>query len=102
MNSTKLKDLAHVRTGDKGDNCILVLIPYESNDFEKIAKTLTANRVATHFGNVEENVSVIPLESLKAFTIVIQNQLDGGVTRSRRVDRHGKTLGAHLLELVLL
>ena len=95
----KLGEIASVRTGDKGNTCILALVPFEANDFAQLAHLLDARKIAEHFGNTLDNVTIHELEYLSAFTIVIRNQLDGGVTKSRRVDRHGKTLGSHLLEL---
>jgi hypothetical protein len=95
----KLGEFASVRAGDKGNTCILALVPFDLSNFGQIAKVLSAEKVAEHFGNIAQNVSIQKLDYLGAFTIVIRNQLDGGVTRSRRLDRHGKTLGSHLLEM---
>ena len=95
----KLFELANVRAGDKGDTCILALIPFDSKDFAQLQLELSEEKIAKHFGNTPENVTIHNLEYLFAFTIVIRKQLDGGVTRSRSMDRHGKTFGSHLLDL---
>lgn len=91
--------IAHARAGDKGDTSILFLAPFDQDDFELIRKKLTPETVARHFGSEAARVTIIALEKLNAFTIVIQEQLGGGVTRTHRVDPHGKTLSSHLLDL---
>lgn len=79
---TTLGDLAHARAGDKGDTSILVVAPYEPDDYPG-------------------NVTVHPVPRLGAFTVVVRDRLDGGVTRSRAADPHGKTLSGHLLDLAV-
>lgn len=96
---TRLVEIAHARAGDKGDTSIIVVAPYEERDYERVHRNLRVSDLARHFGVAEGNVSVHPIESLRAFTIVIRERLDGGVTRSRAADPHGKTLSGHLLEL---
>lgn len=93
--------IAHARAGDKGDTSILFLAPFDEDDFELIREKLTPETVARHFGSELACVTIVELEKLWAFTIVIQEQLGGGVTRTHRVDPHGKTLSSHLLDLEL-
>ncbi len=90
---------AHARAGDKGDTSILFLAPFDQDDFELIREKLTPEAVARHFGSEAACVTIVPLEKLNAFTIVIREQLGGGVTRTHRIDPHGKTLSSHLLDL---
>lgn len=99
MSAVRLYDLAHARTGDKGDTCIIVLVPLRLEDVEPLAELLTPERLAAWFGNDSDQVCVTLSRQLGAFTIRIADQLAGGVTRSLRVDPHGKTLGGHLLAM---
>lgn len=95
-----LHEVAHARAGDKGDSCILVVAPYKEADYEKLCQSLTASQIAKHFGSVSsDNVIILPVANLKAITIVIRDQLSGGVTRSHRIDPHGKSLSSHLLDM---
>ncbi|MFG1922024.1 hypothetical protein [Cryptosporangium sp. NPDC048952] len=94
-----LWDVAHARAGDKGDMSILMLRPYVASDFGALREAVTADRVARHFGVPPDAVSVIPIAGLRALTVVVRGGLDGGVTRSPRIDPHGKTLSGHLLDL---
>jgi hypothetical protein len=97
-----LADVAHARAGDKGDTSIILLAPYDPSDFGRLSRMLAVPMVAAHFGVPASSVTIHPLPELSAFTIVIRNRLDGGVTRSRASDPHGKTLSGHLLDLALI
>lgn len=95
----RLWDVAHARAGDKGDSSILLLRPYRRADFPALVDSVTPERVAAHFAAARDLVSIVATPSLGAMTIVVHGRLDGGVTRSPRVDPHGKTLSGHLLDL---
>jgi hypothetical protein len=92
--------VAHSRAGDKGDSSLLLVAPYLTEDFDWLCRELTAEKIAQHFGAASpDQVKIIPVASLAAITIVISSQLSGGVTRSHRIDPHGKSLSSHLLDL---
>lgn len=96
----KLYELAHSRTGDKGNISVISLIPYRAQDYALLKEKVTAQRVKAHFSSlVRGEVTRYELPELPAFNFVLEGALDGGVTRSLRVDMHGKTLGYALLEM---
>ena len=96
----KLYELAHSRTGDKGNISVISLIPYRAQDYALLKEKVTAQRVKEHFSSlVRGEVTRYELTELPAFNFVLEGALDGGVTRSLRVDMHGKTLGYALLEM---
>ena len=96
----KLYELAHSRTGDKGNISVISLIPYRAQDYALLKEKVTAQRVKEHFYSlVRGDVTRYELPELPAFNFVLEGALDGGVTRSLRVDMHGKTLGYALLEM---
>ncbi len=96
----KLRDLAHVRSGDKGDAAQISVICYRSEDFPKIAAALTADVVAGHFAPILKGaISRYEAPQLGALVFVMEQALGGGVTRSLAIDPHGKTLAATLLSL---
>ena len=98
---TTLGALAHARAGDKGDTSILVVAPFMVEDFVRVDAALQHDRVAGHFGVAPAAVTIHAVPGLGAFTVVVRGRLDGGVTRSRSADPHGKTLSGHLLDLPL-
>ena len=96
----KLYELAHSRTGDKGNISVISLIPYRAQNYALLKEKVTAQRVKEHFSSlVRGEVTRYELPELPAFNFVLEGALDGGVTRSLRVDMHGKTLGYALLEM---
>lgn len=100
MTKIKLRKIAHARSGDKGDILNIALIPYNETDYELLKEKVTAERVKEHFKDlVKGDVQRYELEGIKGFNYVLYQALDGGVTRSLRLDRHGKTLSFKLLDM---
>ena len=98
----KLREIAHGRTGDKGNTCNISVIAYDQRDYPHLAREVTAVRVREHFaGIVEGDVVRYELPQLGALNFVMTLALGGGVTRSLAVDAHGKSLSCALLNLVI-
>jgi hypothetical protein len=96
----KLRQLAHTRTGDKGNRSTLSVIAYDARDFVRLEAQLTAERVKQHYsGIVQGHVDRYTLPQLGALQFVLYESLAGGVTRSLAMDAHGKTLSGHLLDI---
>ncbi len=97
-----LRDIAHTRTGDKGNRSTLSVIAYDKKDFDLLEQHLTPERVRQHYaGIVHGPVERYSLPQLGALNFVMHQALGGGVTRSLALDAHGKCLSAKLLSLVL-
>jgi hypothetical protein len=97
-----LREIAHVRTGDKGDSSQISVIAYRECDYPLLIQEVTEERVRAHFGGLNINsVRRYELPGLGALSFVLEGALGGGVTRSLSLDAHGKTLGAQLLDLEL-
>jgi hypothetical protein len=98
----KLREIAHSRTGDKGDTSNISVIAYDRADYALLERHVTAERVAEHFaGIVRGEVTRYTLPQLGALNFVLRRALGGGVTRSLALDAHGKCLGSALLALEL-
>ncbi len=96
----KLYELAHSRTGDKGNISNISLIAYRSEDYELLRERVTAARVKEWLGSlVKGSVMRYELPQLGAFNFVLDQALQGGVTASTALDPHGKTLSSYLLEM---
>jgi len=95
-----LHDIAHSRTGDKGNRLNASLIAYDPAAFVHLQEQVTAARVAELFsirGFVK--VTRYELPKLSALNFVIDDVLEGGVNGSLNLDGHGKTLSFLLLSL---
>lgn len=98
----RLYDVAHTRTGDKRDISNIVVVAWNDEDYDDLAEIVTEERVKEHFeGIVEGDVERYCIPGLSTMNFVMYEALDGGTTRSRRVDTLGKALGRHMLMLPL-
>ena len=96
----KLWDIAHSRTGDKGNISNLSLIVYDPADYAMVCEKVTAEKVKAHFkGIVKGDVVRYELPNIYALNFVMQAALGGSVTRSLSVDMHGKGLSSYLLDM---
>jgi hypothetical protein len=98
----KLREIAHSRTGDKGNISNISVIAYEARNYPLIERFVTTERVKTHFSEiVHGDVMRYELPQLGALNFVLRDALGGGVTRSLALDAHGKSLSSALLDLDL-
>ena len=96
----KLRDIAHSRTGDKGDTANVSVIAFDERDYERLVESVTAERVKALFvGIVEGDVVRHEMPAVGALNFVMHGALGGGVTRSLALDAHGKCLSSALLDL---
>ena len=96
----KLRELAHARAGDKGNVSDISVIAYREEDYPRLAEYLTAARVKAHFaGRVLGDVVRYDLPGIGALNFVMNEALEGGVTRSLGLDTHGKCLSTMLLDI---
>lgn len=97
-----LRQLAHSRTGDKGEISNISVIAYDRADYERLREQVTAERVAAHLESVVKGEVVrYEMPNLGALNFVCHRALGGGVTRSLALDTHGKCLSATLLSMDL-
>ncbi len=95
-----LGEMAHTRTGDKGNTCNISVIAFDERDYPHLARHVTADRVKAHFGDIVQGEVVrYEVPTLGALNFVLTQSLGGGVTRSLALDAHGKALGSALLRL---
>jgi hypothetical protein len=96
----KLREIAHSRTGDKGNSSNISVIAYHAEHYPLLLAHVTAERVKALFaGVVEGDVVRYELPNIAALNFVMSQALGGGVTRSLALDAHGKSLSSALLDL---
>lgn len=100
MPQATLYELAHGRTGDKGNRVNISLVAYREEDFPLLVEQVTCERVAAHFAHrAPTSVQRYLLPRLGAMNFVLDDVLDGGVNDSLNLDAHGKALSFHLLAM---
>ena len=96
----RLLDLAHARSGDKGDVANVGLIAYDPAHYELLRAQVTAERVRAHFGDlVKGRVERFELPNLHAFNFLLHGALDGGGTVSLMNDAQAKVVSSALLRM---
>ena len=96
----QLRELAHARSGDKGDTSNIGLIALKPEYYPLLVEHVTAARVKEHFrGICFGEVERFELPNLGASNFLLHESLDGGGTLSLKADAQGKTYSAALLRM---
>ena len=100
MAKRKLIELAHGRSGDKGDRVNIGLIARRPEDYAVLVREVTVERVKAHFEGVcLGRVERFELPNLGALNFVLHDALDGGGTVALKADPQGKTYSTALLRM---
>lgn len=98
----QLVDIAHARSGDKGDTANVGLIALKPEYYPILVREVTAERVKKHFGPmVKGEVERFELSNLGALNFLLHGSLGGGGTLSLMTDAQGKTFSTALLRMYI-
>ena len=98
----QLVDVAHARSGDKGDTANVGVIALKPEWYPLLEKYVTRERVRDHFrGVITGDVERYELPNLKALNFLLHGALDGGGTLSLKTDAQGKVFSTALLRMVI-
>jgi hypothetical protein len=89
----RLFDIAYARSGDKGDSANIGVAARHARDYNRLRTLLTTQLIQEYFRDICPGpVERYELPNLNALNFVLHGVLDGGATRSLRLDPQGKTL----------
>jgi hypothetical protein len=98
----RLVDIAHARSGDKGDTANVGLIALRDVYYPILVREVTAEKVKEHFGPmVKGSVERFELPNLGALNFLLHESLGGGGTLSLMTDAQGKTFSTALLRMFI-
>jgi len=98
----RLLDIAHARSGDKGDTANVGVIALQPRWYDVLERFVTRTRVAEHFrGIIDGDVERYELPNLNALNFLLHGALDGGGTLSLKTDAQGKVFSTALLRMVI-
>jgi hypothetical protein len=98
----RLLDIAHARSGDKGDTANVGVIALQPKWYDVLVQFVTGSRVADHFhGMIDGDVERYELPNLNALNFLLHGALDGGGTLSLKTDAQGKVFSTALLRMVI-
>jgi hypothetical protein len=96
----RLSEIAHARSGDKGDTANIGLIALKPEFYPVLVREVTAERVKNHFAGIcKGDVERFELPNLNALNFLLHHSLGGGGTVSLKTDPQGKTLSSALLRM---
>ena len=102
MSTIKLIDIASARSGDKNNVCNIGVMARKPEDYPLLKQQLTAEKVKAHFGDlIQGEVERFEWDSIESLNFVCHGALDGGASRSLRMDTLGKNFSSHLLRIEL-
>jgi hypothetical protein len=98
----RLLDIAHARSGDKGDTANVGVIALQPKWYDVLDQFVTRGRVADHFrGMIEGDVERYELPNINALNFLLHGALDGGGTLSLKTDAQGKVFSTALLRMII-
>lgn len=98
----KLSEIAHARSGDKGDASNAGIVAYSREGYEWLQQHLTPERVKQHFHAICKGpVERYEVPNLFALNFILHDSLGGGGSESLKTDAQGKTHGLGLLQMEL-
>ena len=98
----RLGDIAHARSGDKGNHANVGVIAYTQAGYDYLGQVLTELKVAEFFLPLRPKaVERYEMPGIRAYNFLLKDILAGGASGSMRIDSQGKTLALALLEMPL-
>jgi hypothetical protein len=98
----RLQEIAHARSGDKGNHANVAVLAYTEQGFAWLHEHLTADVVMSYFRALApRRVERFEARNVLALNYVLYDVLAGGASRSLRLDSQGKALGLALLQIEL-
>ncbi len=96
----ELRQVAHSRSGDKGNTLNVAVITYEPVLYPIIKLQVTVERISKCYSGIFEGTVVrYEVDRLGVLNFVFEKALDGGVSRTLRLDSYGKALSSRVLTL---
>lgn len=95
-----LNDVAHGRSGDKGDTSNVCVYARKPEYYKIIEREVTPEKLKAYFGDmVKGDITRYDLPSLGGFNFVLRHALGGGATMSLRLDSLGKSMGSAVMRM---
>lgn len=95
-----LSEIAHGRSGDKGNHSNIAIIAYTQVGYDWLKANLTAERVAEYFAPLRpRSVERYEAANVLGLIFLLYDALAGGASRSLRSDTQGKSFAVALLQM---
>lgn len=103
MKEIYLKEIAHGRSGDKGDTSNVCVYARREEYYPIIKEQVTTEKVRQYFGEmVKGEILRYEVDSLNGLNFVMKHALGGGATHSLRLDSLGKSMGSAFMRMKII
>lgn len=100
MKQVALREVAHCRSGEKGNHSNVSVIAYEERDYPLLERQITVDRVRALYGPITRGRIVrYEVPAIAALNFVLEDVLEGGRSRTLAFDESGKALSSLMLTL---
>ncbi len=97
-----LSQIAHARSGDKGNHANVAVLAYSAAGYELLTATLTAEKVAAYFAPLGcSRVERFEAPNVMGLNFMLYDALAGGASRSLRSDTQGKSYAQAILRMAV-
>ena len=95
-----LNDIAHGRSGDKGDTSNVCVYARKPEYYKIIEREVTPEKLKEYFGDmVKGEIIRYDVDTLCGMNFVMKHALGGGATHSLRLDTLGKSMGSAFMRM---
>ena len=102
MKRISLREVAHARSGEKGNGSNISVVAYEEPDYDLIRAQVTVDAVRRLYGAITKgSITRYEVPSIGALNFVLEDVLEGGRSRTLAFDESGKALSSLILTLTI-
>lgn len=100
MKTVALREIAHSRSGEKGNNSNVSVIAYDADLYALLKDQVTVEAVGRLYGSITKgSIQRYELPAIGALNFVLEDVLEGGRSRTLAFEESGKALSSLMLTL---
>lgn len=100
MKTIPLREVAHSRSGEKGNSSTISVIAYEMEDYALLLEQVTVDAVRKLFGPITKGgIQRYEVPRIGALNFVLDEVLEGGRSRTLGFEESGKALSSLMLQV---
>lgn len=100
MKRVTLREIAHTRSGEKGNDSNISVIAYDLADYPLLRAQVTVDAVHRLYGAITKGtITRYEVPRIGALNFVLRDVLEGGRSRTLAFDESGKALSTLLLTM---
>jgi len=100
LKTLTLREVAHARSGEKGNDSNVSVFAYRIEDYEILRRQVTVEAVTALYGPITRGaITRYEVPRIGALNFVLRDVLEGGRSRTLAFDESGKALSSLILKM---